>query len=85
MKNYDASDRRTSGNGLTLACSVYGQEVAPVVIFAHGGGQTRHAWKDAAKSLGEQGYHSVALDLRGHGDSDWALDGDYSLRLSVAT
>lgn len=79
MEKHDDLDRKIEANGLTLACSVFGPELAPVVIFAHGGGQTRYAWKGAAKSLGEQGYRSVALDLRGHGDSEWAADGDYSL------
>ncbi len=66
-------------NGLSLAYSAFGRELGPTVIFAHGGGQTRYAWKGTAQSLGQQGYFCVALDLRGHGDSDWAKDGDYSL------
>jgi pimeloyl-ACP methyl ester carboxylesterase len=53
--------------------------VAPPVIFAHGGGQTRHAWKTAAEAVAWEGYHSIALDLRGHGDGDCAAAGDYSL------
>jgi len=79
MAEHGGTVRRIAVNGLSLACSVYGREFAPTVIFAHGGGQTRYAWKGAAKSLGEQGYYTVALDLRGHGDSEWAKDGDYSL------
>lgn len=79
MEKHDGPGQETQANGLKLAYSVYGQTAGPVVIFAHGGGQTRYAWKGAAKSLGEQGYRSVALDLRGHGDSEWAADGDYSL------
>lgn len=68
-----------NAQGLTLATSSFGDSAAPPVIFAHGGGQTRHAWKSAAKTLAYEGYFSTALDLRGHGDSDWAADGDYSL------
>lgn len=65
--------------GLQFAYSSYGHLAAPSILFAHGGGQTRHAWKGAAKTLAYEGYFSTALDLRGHGDSDWAADGDYSL------
>ena len=50
------------------------------MLCLHGGGQIRHAWWDAVKKLAEAGYHSVALDLRGHGDSEWDKDGDYSIR-----
>jgi len=65
--------------GLKLALSSFGDPAAPPVIFAHGGGQTRHAWSGAARAVAFEGYRSIALDLRGHGESDWAADGDYSL------
>ncbi|KJS39815.1 MAG: peroxidase [Hyphomonas sp. BRH_c22] len=64
---------------MKLAQSSFGDPAAPPIIFAHGGGQTRHAWRGAAKALAFEGYRSIALDLRGHGESDWAADGDYSL------
>jgi len=44
----------------------------------HGGGQTRHAWGSTAQTLAGRGWRAVSLDLRGHGDSEWALNGDYS-------
>jgi|GEM_PF-4479986 pimeloyl-ACP methyl ester carboxylesterase len=37
--------------GLKLALSSFGDPAAPPVIFAHGGGQTRHAWSGAAKTV----------------------------------
>ncbi|MDA8435279.1 MAG: alpha/beta hydrolase [Actinomycetales bacterium] len=49
------------------------------VLFLHGGGQTRHAWGGGARLLAEAGWTAVAVDLRGHGDSDWASDGRYDL------
>ena len=52
-------------------------------MLAHGGGQTRHSWASTAVSLAERGWKAVSLDLRGHGESDWAADGDYdSLRFA---
>jgi len=51
----------------------------PVVLLLHGGGQTRHAWKGTGSVLADDGFLAVSVDLRGHGDSDWAPDADYSL------
>ena len=68
-----------AGDGLTLAADVYGDEGAPPVVLLHGGGQTRHAWGTTARVLAEKGWRSYSIDLRGHGDSEWARDGDYSL------
>tara|TARA_R110000803_G_scaffold148057_3_gene213485 strand:+ start:10925 stop:11794 length:870 start_codon:yes stop_codon:yes gene_type:complete len=73
------SDGYLHAHRLKLAQSSFGDPAAPPIIFAHGGGQTRHAWRGAAKALAFEGYRSIALDLRGHGESDWAADGDYSL------
>jgi len=73
------SDGYLHANRLKLAQSSFGDPAAPPIIFAHGGGQTRHAWRGAAKALAFEGYRSIALDLRGHGESDRAADGDYSL------
>jgi pimeloyl-ACP methyl ester carboxylesterase len=46
-------------------------------VCLHGGAQTAHSWDDFAPVVRED-YHVYALDQRGHGDSDWAPDGDYS-------
>ena len=54
---------------------------APAVVLLHGGGQTRHSWGKAARTLAARGYGVVNLDLRGHGDSGWSPDGRYSLEL----
>ena len=65
---------------IKITADVWGSNNQELVILLHGGGQTRHAWGDTGKKLAEAGYHSVALDLRGHGDSEWHADGDYSIR-----
>jgi len=49
----------------------------------HGGGQTRHAWKNTGVILARAGYQVIALDARGHGDSGWAEDGDYTFDIMV--
>lgn len=63
---------------LTLVADVRGNLDAWPVLFLHGGGQTRHAWGRTAETVAAQGWRAVSLDLRGHGESDWAPNGDYS-------
>jgi pimeloyl-ACP methyl ester carboxylesterase len=66
-------------DGLTLAGETCGKADAPAVVLLHGGGQTRRSWTRAMRNLAAAGYFSLAFDMRGHGDSDWAPDGDYSV------
>lgn len=49
------------------------------ILMLHGGGQNRFSWKNTGQILSEQGFHVVALDSRGHGDSDYAPGADYAL------
>jgi pimeloyl-ACP methyl ester carboxylesterase len=51
----------------------------PSILMLHGGGQNRFSWKNTGQVLAEHGFHVVALDSRGHGDSDWAPGADYAL------
>jgi pimeloyl-ACP methyl ester carboxylesterase len=69
--------------GLRLAGDAWGDPDGPLVLLQHGGGQTRHAWKGTGQALGAAGYHAIAFDARGHGDSDWDPDGDYSQDVMV--
>jgi pimeloyl-ACP methyl ester carboxylesterase len=49
------------------------------VILLHGGGQTRNSWHTTLRVLADGEWRAYAVDLRGHGESDWVGDGDYSL------
>jgi pimeloyl-ACP methyl ester carboxylesterase len=66
-------------DGLQLAADVGGPEDGPTIVLLHGGGQTRHSWAGTWRVLVDTGWRAWSLDLRGHGDSDWSPDGDYSL------
>ena len=70
---------RLKGDGLELVGEAFGDPAAPPVLFFHGGGQSRNAWRGSARIVGSAGYYGITFDLRGHGDSDWATDGDYLL------
>lgn len=67
----------TTPDGITLAADAWGEVGAPQVVLLHGGGQTRHAWRGTGEMLGAAGFHAIAFDARGHGDSDWSAAGDY--------
>ncbi|MCB1011996.1 MAG: alpha/beta hydrolase [Microthrixaceae bacterium] len=62
-----------------LAADIGGPPEGPTVVLLHGGGQTRHSWDGTWKVLVDAGWRALSVDLRGHGESDWAPDGDYSL------
>jgi len=55
----------------------WGNEGAPNLLLVHGSRDHAHNWDWVAQSLREE-YHIVAPDLRGHGDSDWAIGSTYS-------
>ncbi|GAB5480562.1 MAG: alpha/beta hydrolase [Parasphingorhabdus sp.] len=55
-------------------------KAGPPVLLLHGGGQSSQTWTLCAMLLKDD-YQCVALDLRGHGDSDWA--DDYSIQAHV--
>jgi pimeloyl-ACP methyl ester carboxylesterase len=74
----EPAHRWRGADGNQLAGDSWGNQAGPWVVLLHGGGQTRHAWGGTGKLLGRAGYFAVAFDARGHGDSDWAQDGDYS-------
>ncbi|OBG38570.1 peroxidase [Mycobacterium alsense] len=56
----------------------------PSVLMLHGGGQNRFSWKSTGEILAGEGLHVVALDSRGHGDSDRAPDADYAVETLTA-
>ena len=66
-------------DGNRLAADVAGPEDGPPVVLLHGGGQTRHSWGTTHEVLAAQGWRAYTVDLRGHGESDWAVDGDYTI------
>jgi pimeloyl-ACP methyl ester carboxylesterase len=68
-------------DGLTLIADEWNRAAAtgPSVLFLHGGGQNRYSWKNTCQVLADEGLHVVALDSRGHGDSDRAPDANYSV------
>ena len=73
------TDLRIAGHDLELAATAYGDPANAPVVLLHGGGQTRHAWGTAGNAFAARGRYALSVDLRGHGDSQWAPDGDYGM------
>ena len=61
-----------------IIASEWGDNMNPLVIMLHGGGQTRHSWKGVAAKIANLGFYVIAHDLRGHGESFWDSNGDYT-------
>ncbi|MGI8551677.1 MAG: alpha/beta fold hydrolase [Dehalococcoidia bacterium] len=63
---------------LKLHYLVWGDEQRPPIVLVHGGRDHARNWDRVAEALVSE-YAVYALDLRGHGDSDWAIGDQYSL------
>jgi esterase len=65
-------------SGLRFRYLDWGNEDLQPILFLHGGALTAHTWDLCCLALRDE-FHCMALDQRGHGDSDWAPDADYSI------
>ena len=76
-------DRRVNARGLSFHCVEWGASAARPLICLHGITQTAHSWDEVAAELAAD-YRVLCVDQRGHGDSDWAPDGDYTRQTQAA-
>ncbi|MBI1406263.1 MAG: alpha/beta fold hydrolase [Caulobacter sp.] len=63
---------------LKLHYAAWGNPEAPPLLLLHGGRDHCRSWDWVAQRLADR-YHIICPDLRGHGDSAWSPDGDYSM------
>jgi len=56
----------------------WGNEEKPLLLLVHGGRDHARSWDWVAADL-RRDFHVIAPDLRGHGDSAWAVGSIYSL------
>jgi pimeloyl-ACP methyl ester carboxylesterase len=92
MTQVDRARRGEQGAGMTLPGPTshsfisqrlrlhyvdWGNPEAPPLILQHGGRDHCRSWDWVAEELGRD-WHVIAPDLRGHGDSAWSPDGDYT-------
>ena len=71
-------ERTVAVNDLRFRYLDWGKEGERPILFLHGGALTAHTWDLCCLALRDD-FHCLALDQRGHGDSQWAPDADYSI------
>ena len=71
-------ERYVRANGLRFHYLDWGQPASPPVLMLHGFAQICHSWDFIALSLCDR-FRVLAFDGRGHGDTEWPPDGDYSM------
>jgi esterase len=71
-----------SVGNLKLHYQEWGNPGAPAVVMLHGFGVSGHMFDEFAERMQDR-YRLIAIDQRGHGDSDWASDGDYTRQAFV--
>lgn len=72
------TDRTLVLHGQTFHFTEWGPPAAPAVVMLHGITGHARTWDDEARALAGR-FRVLALDQRGHGDSDPAPDGDYTM------
>jgi pimeloyl-ACP methyl ester carboxylesterase len=65
-------------SGLRFHLLEWGEPSRPPILMLHGGGESAHSWDLVALALSDR-YHVIALDQRGHGDTEWPRDGNFSM------
>jgi esterase len=69
-------ERYASVNGLHIHCIEWAREDAQPFILLHGIARTARTFDHLAPHFSDR-YHVIAVDMRGHGDSDWDSQGAY--------
>ena len=77
------TERKFLVNGLRLNCVDYGGAGNPPLLFIHGGSAHGHWWDFVGPQFIDR-FHALALDLRGHGDSEWPAEWEYGTRHYIA-
>ena len=74
----EPTDKSVQIDGMDFHYLEWGDISNPSILMLHGNSQQSHSWDFVSLALSEQ-FHLIVMDQRGHGDSDWAGDGDYSV------
>jgi pimeloyl-ACP methyl ester carboxylesterase len=68
-----------SPDGTVLHARLFGPEDGDTVVLVHGWTESHQYWIYQIRDLTERGLRVIAWDLRGHGESQPATNGDYSI------
>ena len=79
----EITHRTVQANGLNLHIAEAGE--GPLVLFIHGFPELWYSWRHQLPALAAAGFHAVAIDRRGHGESDAPYEIEaYSMKNHVA-
>src|SRR5215470_5549679 len=67
----------STDHGLSVRILEFGTEGLPCILI-HGFGEAACVWADFAAATADR-LRTIAVDLRGHGDSDWGPEGAYDI------
>jgi pimeloyl-ACP methyl ester carboxylesterase len=70
------ADKFATVNGLRMHYLDWGSPEKPPLILIHGIARHAHTFDHIAPHFARD-YHVLAIDMRGHGDSEWDAEGDY--------
>jgi pimeloyl-ACP methyl ester carboxylesterase len=73
-QTYGIRRRRVATNGVELDILESGPTDGPLVVLAHGFPECAWSWRHQLKALGEAGWHAIAPDQRGYGNSSKPTD-----------
>lgn len=76
MTEIEPTSHSVQAQGLALNYVDWGNATAPPLLLVHGGFDHCRSWDWVARALRHE-FHVVAMDLRGHGDSAWAIGSSY--------
>jgi predicted alpha/beta-fold hydrolase len=80
---HELTHRTVSVNGLRLHIAESGQ--GPLVVLCHGFPECWYSWRHQLRALAEAGFHAVAPDMRGFGQTDAPEDiAEYTIGHNVA-
>ena len=62
--------RTVETNGIRMFLAEAGPATGPLVVMCHGFPESWYSWRQQLAALAEAGYHAVAPDMRGFGQTD---------------
>ena len=76
-REWEPKSKFVKANDMKFHYLEWGDTSNPVIVMLHGFAQQAHSWDFVALAFADR-YRVIAIDQRGHGDSAWAKDGDYT-------
>jgi pimeloyl-ACP methyl ester carboxylesterase len=70
----EPTHRIVDANGIRIHIAEQGS--GPLVLLCHGFPESWYSWRHQLKALAQAGYHAVAPDMRGYGDTDRPVEID---------